>query len=101
MWEVDGNDGMGFQDPRTRGAPQSGQGILFAGPEDPELLELVKQRLEMSPVSLENLGHWLLVETARWRVTDARQAVVRLREEGHISVDPPGRLLKSSVIRLR
>ena len=101
MWEVDGNDGMGFQDPRTRGAPQSGQQMLFAGPEDPELLELVKQGLELGPVSLEQLGQWLLVETARWRSTDARQAVVSLQGEGQVSIDPPGRLTKSSVIRLR
>jgi three-Cys-motif partner protein len=101
MWDVDGNDGMGFQDPRTRGAPLPGQQMLFAGTEDPELLELVKQRLDMGPVSLEQLGHWLLVETARWRAKDARHALISLQRDAQISVTPPGRLTQASVIRLR
>jgi three-Cys-motif partner protein len=52
MWDVDGNDGMGFADPRTRGATPPGQLALFSGAEDPELLELVRQRLEEGPVSV-------------------------------------------------
>ena len=79
MWEVDGNDGMGFQDPRTRGAPMPGQIACSAGGDDPELLELVKQRLETGPASLEELGRWLLVETARWRARDARAAAQSLQ----------------------
>lgn len=102
MWDVDGNDGMGFADPRTRGAPLPGQEmLLWAGPENPELLELVRQRLEAGPVSLAELGHWLLVETARWRVRDAGPAVRNLLDMGGVSVDPVGRLTKASVIRLR
>lgn len=101
MWKVDGNNGMGFQDPRTRGAPLSGQQMLFAGPDDPELLELVMQRLAVGPVSLEQLGRWLLVETARWRSTDARHAIASLQGDGQISISPAARLTKSSVIRLR
>ena len=31
MWEVDGNDGMGFADPRTRGAPIAGPGDAVVG----------------------------------------------------------------------
>ena len=102
MWEVDGNDGMGFADPRTRGAPLPGQEmLLWGGPKNPELLELVRQRLEDGPVSLADLGHWLLVETARWRAKDARPAVRDLLEMGAASVDPVGKLTKESVIRLR
>lgn len=102
MWEVDGNDGMGFADPRTRGAPLPGQGMLFwDGPKNPELLELVRQRLEDGPVSLADLGHWLLVETARWRSKDAKPAVQDLLNMGAVSVDQGCRLTKESVIRLR
>jgi three-Cys-motif partner protein len=101
MWKVDGVDGMGFQDPRTRGAPLPGQQVLFAGGEDPELLELVKQRLEAGPVSLEQLGRWLLVETARWLPKHARQAVMSLQNDALVSVTPPGRVSGASVIRRR
>jgi three-Cys-motif partner protein len=101
MWEVDGIDGMGFQDPRTRGAPQPGQGMLFAGTDNPELLELVMQRLEVGPATLEELGNWLLVETARWRAQDARPAVASLHRDALISLSPPGRLIQASVLRLR
>lgn len=97
-----GNDGMGFADPRTRGAPLPGQEmLLWGGPKNPELLELVRQRLEDGPVSLADLGHWLLVETARWRAKDARPAVRDLLEMGAASVEPVGKLTKESVIRLR
>lgn len=102
MWDVDGNDGMGFRDPRTRGAQLPGQLAMFAGKNDPELAELVRQRLEAGPVSLEQLGQWLLEETARWRVKDARHAVQMLLKDGLISVSPPpGKITKTSVIRLR
>jgi hypothetical protein len=101
MWEVDGNDGMGFQDPRTRGAPVVGQLAFFAGTNDPELLELVQQRLETGPVSLEQLGHWLDVETARWRARDASKAVAALQKDGVILVTPQGKLTKTSMIKLR
>lgn len=102
MWDVDGNDGMGFADPRTRGAPLPGQEVLlWGGPQHPELLELVRQRLEDGPVSLDELGHWLLVETARWRARDARPAVLDLLDMGAVSVSPAGKLTRASVIRLR
>jgi len=101
MWDVDGNDGLGFRDPRTRGAPIIGQMSLFGGGNDPELAELVKQRLESGPVTLEALGRWLLEETARWRVKDARHAVQLLQQDGLVSVNPPGKLTKAGVIRLR
>jgi three-Cys-motif partner protein len=101
MWEVDGNEGTGFQDPRTRGAPPPGQLMLFAGTDDPELLELVRQRLEVGPASLDELGKWLLVETARWRARDARPAVAALQRDGVVSASPPGRLTRASAIRLR
>lgn len=101
MWDVDGNDGMGFQDPRTRGAPAVGQLALIAGPDDPELLELVRQRLEAGPVSLQQLGHWLDVETARWRARDASKAVAALQRDGLVLVSPPGKVTRTSMVRLR
>jgi len=101
MWSVDGNDGMGFRDPRTRGAPTPGQQTLFSGGENPELLELVRQRLQLGPVSLEELRRWLLAETARWLPKHASQAVATLQDDSHISVFPPGRLTAKSVITLR
>jgi three-Cys-motif partner protein len=101
MWDVDGQDGMGFQDPRTRGAAPQGQLTLFGSEEDPELLELVRQRLAISPVSLEDLGQWLLVETSRWLPKHARQAVQTLTGDAKITVSPSGRLTKASMLTLR
>jgi three-Cys-motif partner protein len=101
MWEVDGNDGMGFQDPRTRGAPLTGQLAFFTGEDDPELLELVQQRLQAGPVSLQQLGRWLDLETARWRAQHARKAVLALQRDDLIAVSPPGRLTRTSMITLR
>jgi three-Cys-motif partner protein len=100
MWRVDGNDGMGFKDPRTRGAPLPGQLAMFAGTNDPELAELVRQRLETGPARLAQLGQWLLEETSRWQEKDARHAVDMLVRDGLVSVSPPGRITKTSVIRL-
>jgi hypothetical protein len=101
MWKVDGTDGMGFADPRTRDAPQIGQQPLFwGGTDQPELVGLARQCLESGPVSLEQLGQWLLTETARWRARDARAAVQGLVDAGEASVTP-GRLTKASVITLR
>ncbi len=101
MWLVDGTDGMGFRDPRTRGAAPAGQMPLFGGSENPELLELVTQRLTSSSATLEELGHWLLVDTARWLPKHAREAVSILVGDGQISVSPSGRVTKTSVLRLR
>lgn len=101
MWKVDGTDGMGFADPRTRDAPLIGQQPLFwAGTDQPELVDLARQCLESGPVSLEQLGHWLLTETSRWRARDARDAVQGLLDAGEVSVTP-GRLAKASVVTLR
>jgi three-Cys-motif partner protein len=101
MWEVDGIDGMGFRDPRTRGGLAPGQQPLFGAEEHPELLELVLQRLAKGPASLQQLRHWLLVETARWQPKHAGQAARTLRDEGQVSVSPPGRLTKTSMLKLR
>jgi len=101
MWQVDGTDGMRFWDPRTRGAAPPGQQALFGVGEHPELLELVMQRISAGPVTLEALGHWLLVDTARWLPKHARQAVDILVSDAQISASPPGRLAKSSVLRPR
>jgi three-Cys-motif partner protein len=100
MWKVDGVDGMGFADPRTRGAPLVGQQALWGGTDHPELVELARQCLESGPVSLDQMGQWLLTETSRWRARDARPAVQELLNAGEVSVTP-GRLTKASVITLR
>jgi three-Cys-motif partner protein len=101
MWNVDVSDGMRFRDPRTRGAVPAGQDTLWdaAGEADPELAELVSQRLAEGPTTLEELGQWLLLETARWRAADARVAVSSMLTSGSVRITPPGRLLRSSVIR--
>jgi hypothetical protein len=101
MWDVDGNDGMSFLDPRTRGAQPEGQMHLWADGAQPELLELVDQRLQRGDVSLDELGRWLLLETARWRKKDARTAVLEMAGDGRITFEPAGRLIAASVIRRR
>jgi three-Cys-motif partner protein len=104
MWAVDDRDGMSFRDPRTRGAVAVGQETLWGGggAADPELLELAEQRLmEANPISLEQLGQWLLLETARWRRSDATVAVRELLANGRVIVTPPGRLTRASQISLR
>jgi three-Cys-motif partner protein len=101
MWDVDGTDGMGFRDPRIRGAPAPGQLSLFGSDENPELLELIKQRLADGPASLADLRQWLLVETARWLPKHASQAVRTLRDEARVSVSPAGRVTTASVVTLR
>jgi three-Cys-motif partner protein len=102
MWRVDGSQGMHFRDPRTRGAVGPGQQTLWqgAGLAEPELIELVRQRLASGQVSLEELGQWLLLETAR-RASDARVAVKELQNDAAVAVPPLGRFLQTSVITLR
>lgn len=104
MWDVDGNDGMSFRDPRTRGAEAPGQLGLWGGRSDstPELLELVTQRLREGPTTVEQVGDWLLCETARWRRTHARPAVRDLRESGVVTVEPStGQITGRTVVKLR
>lgn len=104
MWKVDGCDGLSFQDPRTRGAVDPGQLTLWGGPAgmaDPELTELVIQRLQDGPTSMADLGQWLLRETSRWRAQDARTAVNDLQNTRAVAVDSNGRRLnKNSIVRL-
>ena len=102
MWEVDGNDGMGFADPRTRGAPLPGQQmLLWGGPKNPELLELVQQRLETGPVSLDR-ARALAPSGDRSVAGQGRQACsARPARHGSACGNPAGRLTKESVIRLR
>jgi three-Cys-motif partner protein len=102
MWRVDKSDGMRFRDPRVRNAISVGQGSFFDEGEvcDPELLTLVHQRLRIGPVSLQDLGQWLLLETSQWRARDAKKAVQALDGDGRL-VMPAGRLIKTSVIKLR
>ncbi len=103
MWKVDGNDGMGFRDPCTRGGQVVGQGTLWSGaamPQD-ELLDLVTQRLEAGPVTVEELGSWLLTETARWRRPDGARATRQLFGEGKVTVRPAGRITRATTVTLR
>jgi three-Cys-motif partner protein len=103
MWSVDGEEGMGFEDPRTRGAVPAGQLTLWSGVgmAEPELIELVLQRLDEGTGTLKELEDWLLLETARWRRKDARRAVTELLNTGNALQQTPGRLQKNSVIKLR
>ncbi|WP_119727092.1 three-Cys-motif partner protein TcmP [Thermomonospora amylolytica] len=101
MWDVDSSDGMSFRDPRTRGAPAPGQTYLWGADSLPELHELVTQRLDEGPLTLEALQRWLLLETARWRKKDAKVAVQQMRDEGLVIVEPTGRITSNSTIRLR
>lgn len=102
MWRVDTRDGMSFRDPRTRGAEVVGQLGLFGGEDlaDPELLELVAQRLSFGAVTLDDLKEWLLLETARWRERNAKVAVKNLVESGAASCATSGRITGSSVLKL-
>lgn len=102
MWNVDDLDGMSFRDPRTRGAEVGGQLDLFGGTDsaNPELLELITQRLSDGPATVEALRDWLLFETARWREQHAAPAVRYLLAKGAASVAPEGRISKTSVVRL-
>ncbi len=102
MWKVDGSEGMSFKDPRTRGAVGQGQMAIWDDNVlEPELMELARQRLELGSASLEELGNWLLLETARWRVRDAKKAVTELQKDAVVTVSPPGRLIKTSLVSLR
>ena len=74
---------------------------MWGGPENPELLELVRQRLKDGPVSLASWGTGSSWRPLRWRAKDARPAVRELLEMGAVSANPAGRLTKESVIRLR
>ena len=103
MWDVDGNDGMGFRDPRTRGGQVLDQMTLWSSsgmPQD-ELLDLVTQRLEAGKVTVKELSGWLLTETARWRRPDAAKAVRELLDRGEVTVSPSGRITRESTVRLR
>ncbi|MFE2218072.1 three-Cys-motif partner protein TcmP [Streptomyces canus] len=102
MWKVDDRDGESFQDPRTRGAQPIGQLDLFQAFEacDPELLELVAQRLASGPATVEAVGQWLLTETSRWMPTHALKAVRQMRQDGSIVVLSSGKLTTKSQVSL-
>ncbi|GAA3381215.1 hypothetical protein GCM10020367_71620 [Streptomyces sannanensis] len=102
MWKVDDRDGESFQDPRTRGAEAVGQLDIFqaAGACDPELLELVTQRLALGNATVETIGQWLLTETSRWMPTHALKAVRQMRQDGSAVVQSTGRLTSKSLVSL-
>jgi len=100
MWNVDKSDGLHFRDPRSRGGVPPDQTSLFDDTDvlDPELRELVLQRLQDGPTTIEALGDWLLLETSRWRRTHGLQAAQSLVQEGRVVVHPTGRITRKSVI---
>jgi hypothetical protein len=102
MWNVDDRDGESFRDPRTRGAEAVGQLDLFQAAElsDPELVELVTQRLAMGPAAVERVGQWLPTETARWMPKHALKAVRQMRQDGSVTVQSAGKLTTKSWVSL-
>ncbi|EPH42681.1 three-Cys-motif partner protein TcmP [Streptomyces aurantiacus] len=102
MWKVDDRDGESFRDPRTRGAEADGQLNFFQMDElcDPELVELVTQRLKTGPAVVETIGEWLLTETARWMPKHALKAARQMRQDGQITVTGAGKLTTKSRISL-
>lgn len=102
MWTVDGSEGMSFCDPRTRGAVPAGQlDLLHESLQDDELTELLMQRLEKGPSTVDDLGQWLLCETARWRKKHARAAITKMRSAGLVDVAPAGRVVATSSVSAR
>jgi three-Cys-motif partner protein len=103
MWKVDYSDGMSFRDPRTRGAVVPGQLSIEHATDDAqqELQELAIQRLDRGPATVEQLGQWLLLETAKWRPRDARTVADTLRNEGLVTTQPPGRITNATLVSLR
>ncbi|MFJ8982650.1 three-Cys-motif partner protein TcmP [Streptomyces sp. NPDC102282] len=102
MWKVDDRDGESFRDPRTRGSAVAGQIDLFQMEEtlDPELVELVTQRLARGDVTVEAVGRWLLTETSRWMSTHALKAARVMRQDGSLIVQSTGKLTTKSVVGL-
>lgn len=102
MWSVDDRDGESFKDPRNRGSAAAGQIDLFQmdGVIDPELIELVTQRLTSGSVSVEAIGRWLLTETSRWMPTHALKAARLMRQDGSLIVQSPGKLTSKSMLAL-
>ncbi|HET6354878.1 three-Cys-motif partner protein TcmP [Streptomyces sp.] len=100
MWLVDDSDGMSFRDPRTRGALPTGQLDIFqgSGRADPELVELVQQRLSLGTATVDEVGQWLLTETSRWKASHALTAVREMREDGALTVLSSGKLTRKSLI---
>ncbi|MGW8954674.1 three-Cys-motif partner protein TcmP [Streptomyces sp. NPDC055709] len=102
MWKVDDRDGESFQDPRHRKAEAMGQLDFFQMAQlcDPELEELVSQRLTAGSATVEEVGDWLLTETARWMPKHALKVVRQMRGSGAVSVQSPGKLTSKSRISL-
>ncbi|MFG2716201.1 three-Cys-motif partner protein TcmP [Streptomyces goshikiensis] len=102
MWKVDDHDGESFRDPRTRGAELYGQTDIFQLAElsNPELLELVGQRLAIGTATVEEIGDWLLKETARWMPKHALKAAREMERSGSLRLISPGRLTSKSRVSL-
>ncbi|MFE9776382.1 hypothetical protein ACFYOV_32960 [Streptomyces sp. NPDC005931] len=67
---------------------------------NPELLELVAQRLAYGPATVEAVGQWLLTETSRWMPTHALKAVRQMRQDGSVVVLSSGKLTSKSQVSL-
>jgi hypothetical protein len=67
---------------------------------DPELLELVHQRLSQGVATVEDIGQWLLTETSRWLPKHALAAVQELRNDGVVTVLSSGKLTRKSRVSL-
>lgn len=109
MWRVDRSDGMKFYDPRCQAGKREAFDeanptlfdVLNEGKPDDELLDYIAQRLSQGPATVEEIGQYLLLETARWRVRDARPALTWLIEAGQVLRDPVvGQLTKATQVRL-
>jgi three-Cys-motif partner protein len=109
MWKVDTSDGMHFNDPRTTAGKQASmaalQPSLFDEPDapDPELLGFVDEVLrDRGSATCQEVGEFLLRETARWRPTHARRAILYLIDQGRIAREPAsGQLKANTLLRLK
>lgn len=108
MWNVDKDDGMRFNDPRTNAARQAQLEQMWPSlfDEDPdvaptELRGFVLDLLEQGPASVAAIGDYLLTETARWRPKDAMWAAKQLLADAMVNRAPTGgQLTKQTVLSL-
>ncbi len=107
MWEVDFENGMRFNDPRTTAGKADAfarvQGSLFEDENAPDqdLLDSVAYALSVKPRTLDEIKEFLQNETPRWLSKHAREAVKYMLADGMIvREDRRGRLTGISGLRL-
>ncbi|MET7599092.1 three-Cys-motif partner protein TcmP [Streptomyces sp. NPDC004082] len=95
-------DGVRFHDPRNAAtAPaESVEPVQVNGEVNPELAELVIQRLAGGSLSVEGIGKWLLTETALWLPAHAQPAVQVMLEDGTLVKQSVRKLSRRSLIDL-